>query len=324
VSAGPVAGVPAGPVPDSLPTVGAQPSVLEAAVRELSVPETPAQVFPTGEIPVEGTPRLTKPARDQNRDLPAVEAQASTIDEGAVIDEAALPAVIVPRAKFERVTPRQASPANAVATVPAGAPERGTPDLPAPAPAEGLPAPKIAAAATAPAASSHPAMPLVAPAPAEAPAPVDAPAATPTAPPSVSEQIVSAVVPLHGRGDGRHEVTLELRPEHLGTIRVEVSVEHQTVNLTLHAADPVTSRLLSVALPDLRAALGDAGLTAGQIGVGLDGGGGTGQRRHTAENGDGDVRRPGTARGRGSSVTNEPEPIRPVRPAAAGRLDLFL
>src|SRR5207302_196394 len=63
-------------------------------------------------------------------------------------------------------------------------------------------------------------------------APADtAPAATPEA---VADQIVSAVVPLHGRGDGRHEVTLELRPDDLGAIRVEVSVEHQTVHLTLH------------------------------------------------------------------------------------------
>src|SRR5207244_450076 len=108
-------------------------------------------------------------------------------------------------------------------------------------------------------------------------APADtAPAATPEA---VADQIVSAVVPLHGRGDGRHEVTLELRPDDLGAIRVEVSVEHQTVHLTLHAAEPATGRLLSAALPDLRSALADAGLTAGRIGVGPGGGSGAGQRR---------------------------------------------
>ena len=111
----------------------------------------------------------------------------------------------------------------------------------------------------------------------EATLPADVPAPAPMAQPAVPDQIVSAVVPLHGRGDGRHEVTLELRPDDLGTIRVEVSVENQTVHLTLHAAEPATGRLLSAALADLRSALADAGLTAGHVAVGPDGGGATGQ-----------------------------------------------
>ena len=146
-------------------------------------------------------------------------------------------------------------------------------------------------------------------------APADtAPAATPEA---VADQIVSAVVPLHGRGDGRHEVTLELRPDDLGAIRVEVSVEHQTVHLTLHAAEPATGRLLSAALPDLRSALADAGLTAGRIGVGPGGGSGAGQRRPAAP-----VRSPHRTRSAGDRERNSP--VRTVHPAIAGRLDLFL
>jgi flagellar hook-length control protein FliK len=154
-------------------------------------------------------------------------------------------------------------------------------------------------------------------------APVDEAPAAAAAPATVPEQNVSAVVPLHGRGDGRHEVTLELRPDDLGTIRVEVSVEHQTVHLTLHAADPATSRLLSAGLADLRSALADAGLTAGQVGVGLDGGGGAGFRRRSADAGDGDLRRPGGS-GPRLTATDEPIPVRTFRPVAAGRLDLFL
>ena len=146
-------------------------------------------------------------------------------------------------------------------------------------------------------------------------APADtAPAATPEA---VADQIVSAVVPLHGRGDGRHEVTLELRPDDLGAIRVEVSVEHQTVHLTLHAAEPATGRLLSAALPDLRSALADAGLTAGRIGVGPGGGSGAGQRRPAAP-----VRSPHRTRSAGDRERNSP--VRTVHPPIAGRLDLFL
>ncbi|MDQ1565382.1 MAG: hypothetical protein QOF96_262, partial [Actinomycetota bacterium] len=128
---------------------------------------------------------------------------------------------------------------------------------------------------------------------------------------------VSAVVPLHGRGDGRHEVTLELRPDDLGAIRVEVSVEHQTVHLTLHAADPATGRLLSAALPDLRSALADAGLTAGHVGVGTGGDGGTGAGAHRPSGGP-------TRPGRSDASRPDTEPVRTIRPAAAGRLDLFL
>jgi hypothetical protein len=60
---------------------------------------------------------------------------------------------------------------------------------------------------------------------AEGTVPADATASTPVAPPAVPDQIVSAVVPLHGRGDGRHEVTLELRPVDLGTLAFVFSLK---------------------------------------------------------------------------------------------------
>jgi hypothetical protein len=154
---------------------------------------------------------------------------------------------------------------------------------------------------------------------AESTLPVDAPAPARAAPPAVPEQIVSAVVPLHGRGDGRHEVTLELRPHDLGTIRVEVSVEQQTVHLTLHAAEPATGRLLSAALADLRSALADAGLQAGHLAVSPDGGGATARRP-----------RPETPLPeRRSATSTTPETagtshVSESRPAASGRLDLLL
>jgi hypothetical protein len=95
-------------------------------------------------------------------------------------------------------------------------------------------------------------------------------------------------------------------------------VEHQTVHLTMHAVEPATSRLLSAALPELRSALVDAGLTAGHVGVGPDGGGSAAARRRFAEN--------DTSTGR-SDAGDGPDsttPARTVRPAPAGRLDLFL
>ena len=162
-------------------------------------------------------------------------------------------------------------------------------------------------------------VPTVAPLPgavarSEATLPVDAAAPTPVAPPAVPDQIVSAVVPLHGRGDGRHEVTLELRPDDLGIIRVEVSVEQQTVHLTLHAAEPATGRLLTTALAELRTALTDAGLRTGHLAVSPDGGSATGRRSRPEP--------PAADKARSDSTA--PERPRTIRPSAAGRLDLLL
>jgi flagellar hook-length control protein FliK len=210
---------------------------------------------------------------------------------------------------------------------PAGAsdtPGQLRPDAPEAEKAGDLPVSKVAVNPNASQGAAHPSVPLVAATRSEALAPVDTPPSAPAVPGSVPEQIVSAVVPLHGRGDGRHEVTLELRPDDLGIIRVEVTVEQQTVHLTLHAAEPATGRLLSAALHELRTALTDAGLTAGQLGVGVDGGGGAGQRRTFADHGDADLHRSGRPGRRGAAITDEPPPVRPLRPAAAGRLDLFL
>jgi flagellar hook-length control protein FliK len=199
----------------------------------------------------------------------------------------------------------------------------------APAPVSAAPASEPRRPAG-PAVSAAPASPFAAPAPVgSAGAPAEAPSVSsssdtaPATPAAVADQIVSAVVPLHGRGDGRHEVTLELRPESLGTIRVELSVEHQTVHLTLHAAEPATGGLLSAALPDLRSALADAGLTTGHIGVG-PGGHGAGHGRPDRPGADGDEpgrRRTGAIAGddRGGA-----EHVPFSRPAQAGRLDVLL
>jgi flagellar hook-length control protein FliK len=141
------------------------------------------------------------------------------------------------------------------------------------------------------------------------------------APPAIPEQIVSAVVPLHGRGDGRHEVTLELRPDDLGTIRVEVSVEHQTVHLTLHAAEPATGRLLSAALADLRSALADAGLQAGHVAVSPDSGTGANRRSRPQA----PVRRLRPSELAGQTERTAAIPTIAAAPSVtAGQLDLFL
>src|SRR5581483_11384455 len=169
---------------------------------------------PTGPVP---SPKPS-PAADSSaagRSPVAALADRRATAAPAAHDDAVLPDPAV-RAPVEDAGPLGSGPhepAPEPARRPSG-PAGVEPQVSVPASAGPAPA-GPAGAAEAPAASSGP-----------------APAAAPVA---VADQIVSAVVPLHGRGGGRHEVTLELRPESLGAIRVELSVEHETVHLTLHA-----------------------------------------------------------------------------------------
>lgn len=295
------------------------------AVPEAVIPATTSETaFETSsvEVPPGVVPAPVKPPKSDRPDALAAE-PVPPADGSVVTDEVPQHLPDVPRrAEPDRAGPKQFHPQPQTPAVPADQPV-GRPDISTPEKAEGRPAPKITATLSSSVGSPNPTVPLVAVNRSGALSPVDVPQATPVAPPIVSEQIVSAVVPLHGRGDGRHEVTLELRPDHLGTIRVEVTVEHQTVHLTLHAVEPATGRLLTAALPELRTALADAGLTAGHLGVGPDGGSGPGQWRNPS--GTGETHGRGVPAGhRNAPAHDDPEPVRPVRPAAAGRLDLFL
>jgi flagellar hook-length control protein FliK len=315
-------------------------AVTRAVPASPAVPANPANSADRAHPAVSARP--AEPAAPAQRGEAAVRAPvepltptpASTPTTGATDEPERRPVTMTlpDAARFER--PPLGGPAATGArtegpqhpVLPVGSHERLPVDVEASEHSGALPSAKAVGHPTAPAgASATPAaaIPFLAATRAEAPAAVDAPPAAPAPPVPVPDQIVSAVVPLHGRGDGRHEVTLELRPDHLGSIRVEVSVEHQTVHLILHAAEPATSRLLSAALPELRAALADAGLTAGHVDVGLDGGGGARHRRQTDDR-DRDLHRPAAAAGAGGVAVHEPGSVRTPRPAAAGRLDLFL
>jgi flagellar hook-length control protein FliK len=135
--------------------------------------------------------------------------------------------------------------------------------------------------------------------------------------PPVVDQVVSVVEPLRHRGDGHHELTLDLRPAELGAIRVEVSIDQGTVHLSLHADEASTGTLLHQAMPELRAALEEAGLVAGRLGVGpgdREGGRPPAQSRPT----EGDE--PTAGRPKAAAAAT----IRPPVAPAAGALDLLL
>ncbi|MEW6476507.1 MAG: flagellar hook-length control protein FliK [Actinomycetota bacterium] len=309
---------PANPADRAQPAISAQPAEPAApAQRGEPVVGAPVEASVPTSTPTGASDEPQRPPTTGSADEPERRPVTMTLPDAARFERPPLggPAATAPRTEWAQ---HPLPPASSHERLPVDVEASEHPGALPSATAVGHPTAPAGASAT-PAA----AIPFLAATRAEAPAAVDAPPAAPAPPVPVPDQIVSAVVPLHGRGDGRHEVTLELRPHHLGSIRVEVSVEHQTVHLILHAAEPATSRLLSAALPELRAALADAGLTAGHVGVGLDGGGGARHRRQTDDR-DRDLHRPAAAAGAGGGAAHEPGSVRTPRPAAAGRLDLFL
>lgn len=141
------------------------------------------------------------------------------------------------------------------------------------------------------------------------------PVAAAAAPPPVPEQLVTLVSPLRKSPDGTHRMSLQLRPEELGGVTVDVRVLGNQISLHLRADVPGTTDLLRASLADLRADLEAAGFDAGSLDVGVGDGGTSHDDR------DGDVRRDasggGTAhRGTGAVATAAPLSARTAAPAA--------
>lgn len=121
--------------------------------------------------------------------------------------------------------------------------------------------------------------------PAQAPAagqPTGAAAATgPTATPAAipappHEQIAHVLGPLRHAPDGSYNLTVHLHPADLGNVDVSVSLRDGTVTMQLHADDAAARDLLRDSLGELRRELENAGLRAGELGVGA---GSAGDRR---------------------------------------------
>jgi hypothetical protein len=81
--------------------------------------------------------------------------------------------------------------------------------------------------------------------------------------------VLAAVSPLLRGPDGSHRLTLQLAPEHLGRVRVEVTVSGAEVALHLVAADAGTRETLRHGLADLRAQLEQSGLRTTEVDVRL-------------------------------------------------------
>ena len=83
----------------------------------------------------------------------------------------------------------------------------------------------------------------------------------------VSGQLASAVAAMQRRGDGEYVASLDLHPAELGRVRVEIEIRAGVVNVQVAAEQAGTRGLLNDQLADLRAALEQGGMDAGQLDV---------------------------------------------------------
>jgi flagellar hook-length control protein FliK len=86
---------------------------------------------------------------------------------------------------------------------------------------------------------------------------------------SVAEQVVTRVSSLRLEA-GRSELSIDLHPVDLGRLRVELTLEDGALRVALRAESGATGDLLRRAVPELRAALEEAGLGVADLHVGPD------------------------------------------------------
>jgi flagellar hook-length control protein FliK len=79
--------------------------------------------------------------------------------------------------------------------------------------------------------------------------------------------VVQLLAPVLEGPDGAYSLSLQLYPEELGAVQVEVLLRGGEIRLALHAADEAAQAALRSALPDLRADLHAGGLTATSLTV---------------------------------------------------------
>ena len=95
-----------------------------------------------------------------------------------------------------------------------------------------------------------------------------APAETaPVAAPMPHVQLASVIAPLRRGADGEYRLAIRLRPEHLGTVDVDVQLHHGTVELHVRTEHEDARHLLVEHLDDLRNELQKAGLRTGNLDV---------------------------------------------------------
>lgn len=260
------------------------------------------------------------------------DAGTSTVAAPAVVADAAddgAPAVPLPDAPRSEAAPAPAGTVEQEAQTPDDGsqhpdgnrqPDASEPVVARPAPPVAPPtdAPRDGAAPLAAAASTSATVAVEAPSNVAAPARSEAPA--------LPDQLVRVLTPLRKGPDGTHRVAIQLRPDDLGEVQVDVRVRGNEIALTLRADLAGTTDLLRSTLSELRAELEAAGFRAGDLDV----------ADHQAHGGPGrEVDDPTRGRNRSNRPAAEVLPDRtadptpgapptPVRDTGANNLDLRL
>ena len=220
---------------------------------------------------------LTTPASALPSPLPTAESspQGDTAgDESPAA--AAMPVASPAPAGGERADQSESAPA----PVPTVASSEAAVVAEAPATEAAAPAPPATPAPAARVDTTAPAMnaaALVEPTPPPA-ADTAVAAEMPTAPPATADldapppaqQLAEALRDVRRMSDGSHRLSLQLHPEELGAVQLEVAVRDGQLHLRAVAETDSTRRLLTASIPELREQLTDAGVSAGSLEVGAE------------------------------------------------------
>lgn len=107
------------------------------------------------------------------------------------------------------------------------------------------------------------------PASTTAPLAASAPAATAPRPVQVAHQFAAQVATLAGAANGVHTMTIQITPDDLGPVQVQVTLADGVVDMTVLTALEVGRDTIAQAAPDLRRYLEAAGLTCNNVEVDL-------------------------------------------------------
>ena len=135
--------------------------------------------------------------------------------------------------------------------------------------------------------------------------------------PTPPQQIAEALRDVRRLADGSHRLSLQLYPEELGVVQLEVAVRDGQLHLRAATELESTRRLLTASLPELRGQLAEAGVSAGSLEVGAETAGGD----RSARDGSPDTTQRASHPSRPAPASATPEATTST-PTAAGRLDV--
>lgn len=294
--------VPAVPAVPATPATPAAPAI-PAAPATRATPAVPADPATSATPAVPATPEV--PADDAEPGIPATPTTPAT------------PAEPVHPVRSHGAHDEGAPAAAAALSTPDAAPASTTPEVATATTDPGAAAQPDATSSVPPVPGTSPVAAAAAPTTSTAPEPASS---APVVPAHVAEQLSTHLRGVRRTTDGRHEATLILDPEHLGPVRVRLTLDDGALHLQLSSLAASTGDALRDALPDLRRQLADAGLTLGSANV-TDQGAWDGRDAH------GGTPQPHRQRHQLETHDRVPAPTilaAPVRPPRAGGVDLVV